>query len=193
MGKPYDDRELLIELYISEGMEQSEIADKFDVSASTISRKFSKFNIKKRHQDAEVLRELHYEKGLSLADMADELGVSPSTVHYNMERKDIEIRSQREGRQLAALKKAPSLQVNDKGYEVFPITDGTGGLVAQPSHHRLLAIAEYGLEASKDMDVHHKNGVPFHNRLDNLELVTESEHREQHWDEGLYDEQRSDA
>jgi hypothetical protein len=46
--------------------------------------------------------------------------------------------------------------------------------------HRLVAVAEWGIEAVRDKDIHHKNGVPWDNRPENLEPLTRKEHREVH-------------
>jgi hypothetical protein len=42
--------------------------------------------------------------------------------------------------------------------------------------HRLLAVAEFGLDAIKGKHVHHVNGLRWDNRLDNLEVLTPQEH-----------------
>jgi hypothetical protein len=46
--------------------------------------------------------------------------------------------------------------------------------------HRLVAVAEYGFDEVKNMDVHHKNEIKWDNRPENLELLTRSEHRKLH-------------
>lgn len=46
--------------------------------------------------------------------------------------------------------------------------------------HRLLAIAEFGYEAVKGKDIHHKNGIKWDNRPGNIEPVTKSEHGKIH-------------
>ena len=46
--------------------------------------------------------------------------------------------------------------------------------------HRLQAVAEWGLDAVKDKHVHHKNGIPWDNRIENLELVSNAEHQRKH-------------
>jgi hypothetical protein len=43
--------------------------------------------------------------------------------------------------------------------------------------HRLVAVAEYGIEAVSDRQVHHINGIPWDNRPENLLPLTESEHQ----------------
>jgi len=42
--------------------------------------------------------------------------------------------------------------------------------------HRLVAVAEYGIEEVKEKHVHHKNGVRFDNRPSNLELMSDVDH-----------------
>jgi len=48
------------------------------------------------------------------------------------------------------------------------------------SVHRLVAVAEYGFDATIGMDVHHINGVKWDNRPENLDLVDRGEHRSAH-------------
>lgn len=54
--------------------------------------------------------------------------------------------------------------------------------------HRLAAIAWFGFDAVDGHHVHHKNRIPWDNREENLEVMTESEHRSHHtkemWDNG---------
>lgn len=42
--------------------------------------------------------------------------------------------------------------------------------------HRLLAVAEYGVDAVAENHVHHKNGIKWDNRPENIELVSPGEH-----------------
>lgn len=46
--------------------------------------------------------------------------------------------------------------------------------------HRLLAVAKYGFSDVADRVVHHKNTVPWDNRPDNIEVMTQSDHASQH-------------
>jgi hypothetical protein len=46
------------------------------------------------------------------------------------------------------------------------------GKVERVQIHRLVAVAEYGFDAVRDMDVHHTKGPPF----DNLAVLTPEEH-----------------
>jgi len=64
------------------------------------------------------------------------------------------------------------------GYEMID-RQYKGERVAIP-HHRLLAVAKYGISAVEGMDVHHKNGIRWDNRPENIELLTRSEHARIH-------------
>lgn len=46
--------------------------------------------------------------------------------------------------------------------------------------HRLVAVAEFGIEAVKNMETHHKNDVSWDNRPDNIMLLSSEEHRKRH-------------
>jgi len=43
--------------------------------------------------------------------------------------------------------------------------------------HRLVAVAKYGFDAVENQQVHHRNGVRFDNRPENLGLMSNSEHQ----------------
>jgi len=123
------------------------------------------------------LRELYWEDGLSLRDVADELDVSDNSVRSWMDHYGIERPS-----------RAESVRVNRAGFR----TDARGYEVWHTSHgqthirltvHRLLAIANDADPRSVfdgDHHVHHRNGVPWDNRPDNVELLTLGEHRRVH-------------
>jgi len=64
-------------------------------------------------------------------------------------------------------------------YENYDVNDGNSA-IHNLIHHRLLAVAEWGLDAVRGMDVHHQNNIPWDNRPENLELLTRAEHRREH-------------
>jgi hypothetical protein len=72
----------------------------------------------------------------------------------------------------------PCYTQNNEGYMFWATTvDGTQLNVFE---HRLLAAAKYGLEAIKGKHVHHKDGHPFHNTLENIEVLSRTEHKARH-------------
>jgi hypothetical protein len=129
-------------------------------------------------RNEEVLRYLYIEKQLSAGMIADELGCSRSTVFKYMDRFEIERRSISEAMVIRNRKEPACYRMNSKGYMIWESTIGTDRKTAMT--HRLLMVAEHGLEAVKGMDVHHENEIPWDNRLDNLELLTHEEHKKRH-------------
>jgi hypothetical protein len=72
----------------------------------------------------------------------------------------------------------PWYHENSDGYMEWVTEDqGTTDTVRE---HRLLAVAKFGFEAVVDMDVHHIDGCKVHNTMDNIELLTKSEHGTRH-------------
>jgi len=74
----------------------------------------------------------------------------------------------------------PSMQLGHHGYEIFQIS--VGGEPHTVHHHRLLALLEYGMDEIEDKVVHHENGIPWDNRVENLRPLTRAEHASEHAD-----------
>lgn len=56
----------------------------------------------------------------------------------------------------------------------------------QPWAHRWVWINYYG-KIPNNMDIHHKDGNKDNNEIENLELLTRSEHQKKHWMQGDHD------
>ncbi len=200
--KPWQDEETLRRLYIEEGMTQPEIADEFGCGQSTVSNWLQKFDVKTRSRSDWKTKypKLHNESWLKVEyqkkertapDIADELGCSDSAVLCAVEKAGIPKHSQ------GISKKT-----------IHPSFDYRRGYMRATSHnyddgvqtgtdtirvHRLVAVAEYGLNEIDGKHVHHKNGIPWDNRPGNLEPLTPSEHHRLHnyrpedvWDRDPY-------
>jgi len=137
-----------------------------------------------RYRDAEWLHEQYHEKELSQAEIADKCGVDDKTVRNWMEKHDIEAREPGHNNCRTGI----AIQSND-GYRRW--NESTLG--KHLSVHRLLAVAEYGFDAVCDMHVHHKNGIRWDNRPDNIELMTPSEHASLHRQQEVSDTRYRDA
>lgn len=129
------------------------------------------------YQSPVVLRRLCYDKELSPAEIAEKLGCGESTVRYWVDKFGIE-RAVDEKYVRDASRNPASYTITDRGYEraLSMTEDGTHEIYI----HRLVAIAEHGVEAVKDKIVHHRNKIPWDNRPENLELMTQSEHATMH-------------
>lgn len=119
--------------------------------------------------DAATLERLYWDRGLSLDDIADRLGCSDVTVLNWMERHGIQRRTEKRNRLPRPLTVTSPGSTN-QGYELIWHDDNC------VRHHRLLAVAEHGFDAVRTREVHHRNGVHWDNRPENLALVDPSEH-----------------
>jgi transposase-like protein len=185
--KPYRDPELLYELYYEEGYTSLHtIGDFFDVDGKTIQRWLEKGGYTTRSQsealdtptelkDEEQLREL-YEDLPSLRAVADIVGVHHERVRYWMKKHGIERRGRLENkrhRHPVHISTHP-----DSGH--VKIVHQYNGEKDSIELHRLLATVKYDIEELRGYEVHHQNHIPWDNRLENIELLTPSEHTAYH-------------
>jgi hypothetical protein len=167
----YRDKETLKTLYVEQRLDQSEIADQFNVSQGTISRWINRHNINRPLDDADYLKEMYHEEGMPLSEIADEIGCWPGSVGKAMERHGIE-------RRVSSKEKLPTPRTNKYGHECWNHYDD--GVQKSVYVHRLLAVAEYGTERVKGNDVHHTNRIAWDNRADNIEVLCRGEHNRRH-------------
>lgn len=130
----------------------------------------------KSYRDAETLRRLYTDKEMSMSEVANELGVCENTVYNWMERHDIERRNPQE--QPHRLYMLPSFINTSNGYEAWQTQWKNDR--HQVTVHRLLAVSEYGFDTVKDNQIHHKNGVKWDNRPENIEVLSPAEHQKRH-------------
>jgi DNA-binding transcriptional ArsR family regulator len=198
-SQPYQDEETLRELYHDQDLTAEEIAERFDVSQPTISRWLNLNDIETRspkesrevrgttagpkaegpHTSEEWLRECYFDKKMSVEEMANEAGLESSvSIIEWMDKFGIDRRPNYVTRVLRN-PGAGFIHADDDGYE--RIRHSVDDSVKQFAIHRLLAIAEYGYEEVNDKRVHHKNGVPWDNRYENITLVEDqAEHAKHH-------------
>lgn len=131
------------------------------------------------YQEREWLHREYVEKRRTTYDIAEECGVSDVTIGYWLDKHDIERRDRSES-QIQHRAEPPTMTVDGRGYERFFVTNGGDRRVVRV--HQLVAIAG-GADPHKlfdGYDVHHKNGIEWDNREDNLEVMKHDEHRRQH-------------
>lgn len=192
----YKDAETLRQMYHNEEMTQKEIAETLGTTQSTIHYWMKKHNIKSRNRsdslknyrynnsedqplhDKDTLYELYVEKELSTVEIGDILGFSHETIRKWLKKNGIKTRSRKEGNKIQHINDAPKMHQNVKGYE--EVRSRLHNKVDVISIHRLLAIAEHGIEEVKDKHVHHKNKIPWDNRPDNIEVMKPTQHHKNH-------------
>lgn len=71
-----------------------------------------------------------------------------------------------------------TFSVDKKGHVRIRVQEG--GVNKRFKHHRLLATLKYELDEMRDKVVHHRNHIPWDNRLENLQLMGHGEHTAYH-------------
>ena len=185
MTEDYKDKETLERLYWEEEMTLGGVAERLGCGKMTIQRWMKKLDIPRREHgqqppkpwhDKDTLQQLYQEEKMSLREVGDELGCNSDTIRRWLGNYDIEIRDR-----LEFMKTGPCAHYWSDGYEVLQnVYDGES---YETRVHRLIAVAEYGFEAVSGKVVHHKNGVRWDNRPENLEVMTTEEHSRYHANE----------
>lgn len=177
--KPWSDKESFEEMWERCDYSLSEMAKNWPITLQAIAYWRDKHGFKKPKKPwkrEENLRKLYRGENMTLAEVADELGTNPSTVSKWLRRFGIETRKPGNGDFHRKLH--PNVTMKNNGY--IEVRASNGYEEDRVLLHRLLAIAKYGFEEVCDMDVHHKNNIPWDNRPDNIELITEEEHGRLH-------------
>ena len=132
-----------------------------------------------KHKVEEILREQYVERGKTLKELEEEWDTSRGGIHYWLKQFDIERRPH-----VATRVERASFGLDNSGYErAQSHVPGTRKNDAVQIH-QLVAIAD-GADPKKvfsggEYHCHHRNGIPWDNRPENIELLTREEHLREH-------------
>ena len=181
-------KRVLEELYFEEELTLAEIGDRYGVVKQTVANWMEECGLDRRTgkpplkqqpwHDADTLRELHHGEELTYAEMAERLGCGERTIWTWMDEHDIEGENRIDRAQAASRVNYAQYYTNNSGYARWRARSGyeTDSVAV----HRLVAVAEYGFDAVAGNVVHHKNGVKWDNRPQNLEPMTDAQHKRLH-------------
>jgi len=122
-------------------------------------------------RDEQYLHEQYVENKKSTLKLADECGCTHRTIRIWLDKYGIETRP-------STREKPPHFRTRKDGYE--EVKCKVNGETKSILTHRLLAVAEYGVDSVEDVHVHHINKIPWDNRYENIQLISNSEHGKLH-------------
>lgn len=132
--------------------------------------------MKRKNLDTDEIRRLYIEKGLKGTEIAEIMECSNSTIYNRLEEINVDTRCSFDYIDHPTEYDYVPLRM-DEGYPYWEHQTKNNHNVMV---HRLLAISKFGFDAVSGMDVHHKNGVKWDNRPDNIDIMTRSEHQRYH-------------
>lgn len=182
MDNKYKDEDWLREKYNEEHWTMKNIADCCGISMGTVQYWMNKYNIERRDKWAHLreadrkyknkkwMLEKYVDGGCSATEMAKLADCDVMTILTWLDKHGIDRRSHEE----SASSNTPHFYTSERGYEII------GDTKNQISVHRLVSISHFGTNSVKNKVVHHKNGIPWDNRPENLEIMTNKEHGKLH-------------
>lgn len=189
MGKKYHNGEWLYEQYHGNGLTLKEIADKCGVTGTTISEWMDRHDIERRDQqeaqkpnkpytDKSWLQTQYVGKGRSMSDIATDCGVSAAIILKWLRRFEIDTRDANHHHRVSPV----SVIFRPEGY--VSIRAKCNGEIDRVYAHQLVAIANgadpYKVFSDGEWHCHHKNGIRYDNRPENIEFKTGEDHLREH-------------
>lgn len=137
----------------------------------------------KPHLDKEKLEELYYEEQMSAPEIAELSSVTDQSVYEAMDRFGLERDATRYGSKSRV--RYATLYTTHKGHERWVSKHRENGnrVTKSVMVHQILAIAS-GMDPDKifsgQVNIHHKNEIPWDNRPENIEMKDIWPHMKEH-------------
>lgn len=146
------------------------------------------------YRDKEWLRSRYWDDEMSMSEIAEVCDCTKETIRRWIHRHDIDVRDRSEavrlqwdgaderrekiGQIFAEHHRTihPFLFIDNEGYNVAGSADGNGGSEFVRMNRLLATLLVDDITDLRGMHVHHKNGVPWLDIEENLEVLTPAEH-----------------
>lgn len=163
-----------------QGLTELEIAEELNCKRSKVRYWLKRYDIQHplKQLTPEILRRLYWEDGMKISEIADEFSISEEPIRRRMEDYNIERRSSADYKWV----NRASFGHDTRGYERWTATNGKYEK-DRFRVHRLAAVAWFGVDKVAGSVVHHKNGITWDNREENLEVMSASDHAKLHAEE----------
>lgn len=194
-------KEVLINLYVVERKTLQEICEIIGVKSPITVRKYmNKHGIKRRDVNKEnslvfnlglthdefkkELEHLYLDTLMSINELAKKYNVSSVVIRRRLKEYNIPLRNHKESNKLHSGPKSKSWKGGRRNHEGYiqvrepghPHADGCGYVY----EHRLVMETYLGRYLKSDEHVHHKNEIKNDNRIENLEVISNSDHAALH-------------
>jgi len=146
----------------------------------------SEFELVERYKSESDLRTAYLDNGKTQQEIADEWGVGRNTIHRWLKKHDINRRGWTGTGAWNRVERASFYtQTNENGgYERIGAYDSEKEGMVWMTVHQLLAVAEgedpERIFSNGEYQTHHRTGIPFDNRLGNIELLSREVHQSAH-------------
>lgn len=114
-----------------------------------------------------------------MSQIAKEQGINSGTVYYYIDKHDIQTRDRIDAVKDAVRVPRANYHMTSDGHMRWQASVGNGEEKACYVA-RLLAVAEFGFDAVKNKEIHHKNEIPWDNRPENIEPLSAGDHSSHH-------------